>query len=146
MSVAMPADQAQDVRQESVQAGQDQARGGRLRDTAVTAAERNYSAWMHLSLFAAAALPVIPPAFILPLILWLIRRDKSTFIDDHGRELTNVIITGAIATVVLGFIPIVGWLPLGVWYVLTAVGVVRGALAAHRGEFFRYPMIFRFLS
>lgn len=146
MSVAMPVDQSPEVERESVQAGPEQVQPGRLRDEALTSEERNYSMWTHLSLFASVAVPAVPVAFLLPLVLWLIRREKSAFIDDHGRELVNVIITGAIASAVLWFIPIVGWIPLWTWYVITAINVVRGATAASRGEFFRYPMIFRFLS
>lgn len=118
---------------------------GRLAANGLTDTERNYSIFSHLALYATAL--VLPPlGCVAPVIMWLVMREKSAFIDDHGRELTNVVITGAIATLALGFIPILGWIALAGWYVVIAINVVRGAMAAGRGEYFRYPMIIRFLS
>lgn len=146
MSVAIPVDQSQDAPPDAVGADAcDVAQPARLRDGELSLIERNYSLWMHLSLFATAL--VIPPTgCVAPIILWLIRREKSAFIDDHGRELANVVITGAVASLVLWFIPVVGWIPLWTWYVVTGINAVRGARAANRGEFFRYPMVVRVLS
>jgi uncharacterized Tic20 family protein len=32
-------------------------------------------------------------AFAIPLVMWLVKKDKSSFIDDHGREALNFQIT-----------------------------------------------------
>ncbi len=32
------------------------------------------------------------------------------------------------------------------WVIATFIGFIRGAIAASRGEYFRYPMTIRFLS
>jgi uncharacterized Tic20 family protein len=121
------------------------APAGRLQQVNLAADDRVYTLWMHLSMFAS--IMIVPGAgAIIPLVMWLTRRTLSSFIDDHGRELANVLITGLILTIVLGWLVVPGWIILGVWYVVTAISVVRGAMAAHRGEYFRYPMTFRLLK
>jgi hypothetical protein len=122
-----------------------QAPAGRLQQVNLAEGDRTYCLWMHLSMFASVM--IIPGAgALIPLLMWLTRRAGSAFIDDHGRELANVLITGVILTTVLGWLVIPGWIILGVWYLVTAICVIRGAMAAYRGEYFRYPMTFRFLK
>jgi hypothetical protein len=143
MSVAMPAadDRPFAAPPDPAAAGSGSAR---LRQEGLTDFERNYAMATHLSLFATIL--VLPPAgCVAPIILWLLRRERSGFIDDHGRELTNVVITGAILSV-LWFIPFIGWAAIGFWYICTAIAVIRGAVASSRGEYFRYPMTMRFVS
>jgi len=98
--------------------------------------------WMHLSVLLA--FPVIGPlAGIAPLVLWLARRDTSPFADDHGREVVNMSITGLILSCVAAVTAGIGlilWVP---WLIFALIGVVRGAMAAKNGEYFRYPMTFR---
>lgn len=120
----------------------DWAGGGRLQQVNLPQAQRDYVFWMHLSMFATV---LVLPALgaIIPLLMWLTRREQSAFIDDHGRELANVLITGAILTAVLPWIPVAGWIALAIWYLVIAVSVIRGARAGRRGEYFRYPVTFR---
>ena len=56
--------------------------GGVAPSSGVTTNEqRTYALFMHLgSLFAG---------FLVPLIMWLIKREESPFIDDHGKQLMN---------------------------------------------------------
>ena len=98
--------------------------------------------WMHISVLLAF-LVIGPLAGIAPLVLWLARRDTSPFADDHGREVVNMSITGVmllILAAITGGILAPLWL---IWAIVTLIGVVRGANAAHAGEFFRYPMTVR---
>ena len=80
-----------------------------------------------------------------PMVLWAVRKDESAFNDDHGREMTNALISFLIYNLV-GFITVIGIIALPVLYVLAIVNMIRGAVAAGRGEYFRYPMTIRFLS
>ncbi len=134
MSVAMPA-------------GADRVRiqppPSRLRAGGLTDSERNFALAMHLTPLAGLIFALF---VITPLILWLVRKDQSAYNDDHGREVLNMLLSGLIFTIGLIFIPIIGWLALAIWYVITVVNMVRGAMAASNGEYFRYPMIIRFLS
>ncbi len=141
MSVAMPAD-ASRVR---IQPPPSRLRAGGLTDS-----ERNFALAMHLTplagLICGLAGLIFGLLIISPLILWLVRKDQSVFNDDHGREVLNMLLSGLIFTMGLILIPIIGWLALAIWYVITVVNMVRGARAASNGEYFRYPMIIRFLS
>jgi uncharacterized Tic20 family protein len=116
---------------------------GRLRVVGLSETDRNFAIAMHLSPFAFLAIG--PFAFLAPLVLWLVRKDRSAFNDDHGRELLNVMITGGLFFVA-GFFTIgLAWLAFVVWCVFIGIGCIRGAVASGRGEFFRYPMTFRFV-
>lgn len=116
---------------------------GRCRVDGLSEAERNFAIAMHLSPFAFVIIG--PFAFLAPLVLWLVRKDRSGFNDDHGRETVNVMITGAIFFAA-GFFTIgLAWIAFIVWCVFVGIGMIRGAIASGRGEYFRYPMTIRFL-
>ena len=116
---------------------------GGLDYNGVTETERNFSLAIHLSPLSGVMLG--PLFFVAPLVLWLIRKDASAFNDDHGRETMNMLITAVIFSVALLFIPIIGWLALGAWYITAFISIIRGAVASSRGEYFRYPMTIRVL-
>ena len=89
---------------------------------------------------------------IAAIIMWQIKKSESPFLDDHGREATNFQISMAIYTVVL--IPLLILITCGLALILTIpaailllvlniVGCVLAAKAAHRGEYYRYPMSIR---
>jgi uncharacterized Tic20 family protein len=117
------------------------ASGGRLRDGAISGSDRSWAIWIHVSPFAALFFQML---IVAPLVLWLMRRDKSAFVDDHGREMVNVLITMLIisaSSIFLFTIPFVI-----AWVIVTMINQIRAAVAASNGEYFRYPMTFRFLS
>lgn len=104
--------------------------------------ERTYAMWTHLLLLAGHFVPIVPT-----LILWLIKRDQSLFVDDHGKEALNFQITiviymvaGVILTAVCVGIPLII-----ATYALAIVGMILAAVAARRGEYFRYPMTIRLI-
>jgi len=101
--------------------------------------------WMHLSVLLAF-LVIGPFAGIAPLVLWLARRDTSPFDDDHGREVVNMSITGLILFGVAAVTAGIGMILLVPWVIVSLIGVIRGAIAANNGEYFRYPMTFRFIQ
>jgi uncharacterized Tic20 family protein len=140
MSIAMPAvEQRPDVSSRTPAPGPGPA--GPLREQALGDTDRNFAIAMHLT-------PLAGFAFFLfvftPVVLWLIRKDKSAFVDDHGREVVNMLLTMiifAFATVTIIAVPFVL-----IWVVVMLVNLIRGAIAASNGEYFRYPMIIRFIS
>lgn len=117
---------------------------GRVIDPDASPAERTYATFTHLTLLLAhAAIPVVPA-----LIMWLIKRKDSPFLDDHGKEAVNFqislviyIVLSAILSVIL-----VGFVLMALVYVLGIVGMIMGAVAANRGEYFRYPMCLRLIA
>jgi uncharacterized Tic20 family protein len=118
---------------------------GRLIDPDAAEWERTYATFTHLSLLAFHILMPVLPA----LVMWLIKRDRSPFVDDHGREAVNfqlslvlytaVAIPLALLTCGAGFLL---WVPV---YALGMVGMILAAIAAHKGQYYRYPVTIRFL-
>lgn len=145
MSVAMPAVEEKTPNWTHPNGTAENSRvwsNGRLRDEQLTETERNFSIATHLSPFSAIIIG--PLALLAPLVLWLIRKDHSAFNDDHGREICNFMISIVLLTVISG-ITIIGLLFWPVLLVVAVVSPIRGAIAAGKGEYFRYPMTFRFL-
>ncbi len=134
---------AQTIDQPQTQNGTGQTT--RVRVDGLPDAERNYAMAIHLTPFAAL---MFQPAILVPLVLWLVKKDDSAFNDDHGREVVNVLISAVIFTFVAGalFIAVLPILAIMVWYVVIGINMIRGAMAASRGEYFRYPMTLRILS
>ena len=118
---------------------------GRLEDRGLDTSECHWSMWMHLSVLLTLLVVTAPLAIVAPLVMWLSRRNESAFNDDHGREVMNMSITGAclLALAMLTGIGFLVWIP---WAIVAFIGVIRGAVAASNGEYFRYPMTIRFLN
>ena len=115
---------------------------GRLQERGLNASDRSVAMWMHLSVMLAF-LVIGPFAGIAPLVLWLARRDTSPFDDDHGREVVNMSITGLILSGVVAVTAGIGMILFVPWIIVTLISVIRGSIAAHNGEYFRYPMTIR---
>ena len=108
--------------------------------------ERSLGLACHL--LALAGL-VVPFGNILgPLIIWLVKKDDSAFVDDQGKEALNFNITISIAGfiafllmfVVIGglLLPIIGIF----WLVMTIIAAVK----ANGGERYRYPLTIRLIK
>ena len=86
-------------------------------------------------------------AFIGPLVIWLIKKDESSYINYHGREYMNFFISYTVYTLISG---ILVFLVIGL-FMLWAVGIIAivftivGALKAYEGKEYRIPYIFRLL-
>jgi uncharacterized protein len=85
--------------------------------------------------------------FIGPLIIWLLKKDQSNYVDDQGKESLNFQITLLIAHLVAGVAVCIhfGFLNLAIW-VLTIVFGVLATVAANRGERYRYPFSLRLVK
>lgn len=130
--------------------------GGRVVDDAATGAERQYATWIHvgalIAMVVAAATHLVafwaPPLVVL--VMWLVRRHESPFLDDHGREAMNFQISLLILLLLAWVVGIlmcgVGWLvTVPAVYVLGIIGLIMAAVAASKGQYFRYPMCIRLL-
>ena len=129
---------------------------GRLSDPDATSDERSYALLTHLSLLGHIIVPYV--AIVIPLILWMVKKGQSPVIDDHAKEAVNFQITLLLYTLVLPILAaLIGAITCGVGlvllvpailgpYILGLVGMIMASMAANRGEFFRYPMNFRFIS
>ncbi|MHC4768199.1 MAG: DUF4870 domain-containing protein [Planctomycetota bacterium] len=137
MSIAVSATGANPAPPEPTPAPQ-----GRLRQRHLTDSDRNYSIAIHLAPLAGFA---FFPFIFTPIVLWAVRKDQSAFNDDHGREMTNALLSFLLYHLV-AIITVIGIIALPVLYVIGIINLIRGAMAAGRGEYFRYPMTVRFIS
>lgn len=83
-------------------------------------------------------------SFVPALIIWLVFRERSAFVDQEAKKALNFQIVATIAYVVAavigGIIPIVGWLiPLAVWIAMI-VFAIQGYQAVNRGQAYTYPV------
>jgi uncharacterized Tic20 family protein len=101
--------------------------------------------WAALSHISALSGFVIPFGNIAgPLIIWLVKRDELSFVDDQAKEALNFNIYMAVAGVlifVLIGIPIVIVLAI-TWLVL----IVMAAIKANEGTAYRYPITLRLVK
>ena len=86
--------------------------------------------------------------FVGPLIIWLIKKDESPFIDDQGKEALNFQLTVLIALVVssaLTFV-VIGCFLLPLVAVVNVVFCIIAAIRANEGQRYRYPVTIRMIS
>lgn len=124
----------------------------------VQASDRTWDIFCHLS--ALAMFLAVPFGNILgPLVVWLIRREKSPSVDAHGKESLNfqisltlylfiaTRITAALMLILIGFLLLPFLIvALIVVPVLDLIFVVIAAVKASNGEFYRYPFTLRLVS
>ncbi len=108
---------------------------------------RRWAAICHLGGFAAYT--AIPFAGVLaPLIIWLIKKDESAYIDDQGKEAINFQITMGIlffiATLLL-FV-VIGCFIIPVLAIAHIILMIMAALAASEGKTYRYPFALRLIK
>lgn len=122
---------------------------GRMVDPDAAPDTRTYAIFMHLMLPIATF--TVVPLVLGPLIMWLIKKDQSRFIDDHGKEALNFNLSTLLYYILLipvGFVTCgVGWyifMPL-VWIVSNIFSILA-AIAANRGEYYRYPACIRIIA
>lgn len=113
------------------------------------AEERNMGMLIHLL--------AIFTSWLGPLILWLVRKDQSPFIDHHGKEALNFQITYTIVAFGVGLVGMVlGIVTMGVgillliplWlvmFVFVLIWEIQACVSASRGEWYHYPCTIRFI-
>lgn len=85
--------------------------------------------------------------FIGPLVIWLVKKNESSYIDYHGREYLNFLISYAVYGIISGILMIVliGFILAPVVGVLGVVFTIVGGIKAYEGQEYRIPFIFRIL-
>ncbi len=109
-------------------------------DTAIAADDKNIAVITHL----AGMLFSIFPA----LLVWLLKRNDNAFVADQAREALNFQITILIAQAVsciLVFV-VIGFLFLGLVWLANIFFCIMAAIAASKGEHYRYPLTLRLIS
>ena len=122
------------------------------------AEERQWAMFAHLSALVGGILTSgwagSIGCFIGPLIIWLVKKDTMTFVNDQGREALNFNITVGIVFLGLFVLTIV---TLGIGLILTVplmiiVGIawlvltIIAGMKANEGVSYRYPFTLRLIK
>jgi uncharacterized Tic20 family protein len=121
--------------------------------------ERQYAMFLHISALAGLVLGGF--FFLGPLIMWLIKKDESAFVDRHGRSALNFYISLVVYAVAAGvLLVLIAVVTLGLGLILlipliVVVGIaaavllillpVLAAMKAREGQEYRYPLSIRFI-
>lgn len=108
--------------------------------------ERNWAMFCHLAAFAGFLVPF--GGIIGPLVIWLSKRDDSTWVNENGKASLNfqlsmllyMILAAPLCLIIIG-IPII----IILW-TLKIVFIIMGTVKASRGEEFRYPLAIPFIQ
>ncbi len=108
--------------------------------------DRNWAVIAHLSAYAGHFFPF--GHIIGPLVVWLLRRESSPFVEDQGKEALNAQISYTLYAIVAGvlcFILIGFPLLLAIW-IADVVLVLLAAISASKGRAYRYPLVLRLVT
>lgn len=110
------------------------------------AEERNWAMAAHLSAFSGVIIPF--GSILAPLVVWLVKKDSMPFVAEHAREALNFNITVGLVGLVCALLTfvLIGFLLLPALLVAWVVLTVLAAVAASKGENYRYPFTLRLVS
>ncbi|MCB0557103.1 MAG: DUF4870 domain-containing protein [Phaeodactylibacter sp.] len=108
--------------------------------------EKMVATFSHLGIVAGTIVPF--GSVLLPLILWLVYKDKSEYVAYHAKEALNFQLTmliGFVASAILIFV-VIGIPLLIVLAIVDLVFCIIAAMRANEGERYSYPYTFRFIK
>ncbi len=108
--------------------------------------ETMWAAFCHLG--GLIGLAVFPGNVVIPLIIYLVYRDRYPFVNEHGKEALNFQISMTIyfiAATILVFL-VVGIFLIIPLFIFDIVVSIVAAIKAGQGESYRYPLTIRFLN
>ncbi len=101
----------------------------------------------HLSGLAGFVIPIVG-CVVGPLIIWQIKKDDFTFVNEQGKEAVNFQISMLIYGIIAGLLcfACVGVFLLPVVGVVDLVFLLIAAVKANNGFHYRYPLSIRFIK
>ncbi len=110
---------------------------------------RGWAMLCHIGTLPALIIPA--GNIIVPLVLWIVKKDESDFVDDQGKESLNFQISLTIYLILAGFLAILGMVTISkiLMFLVGVFGiicVITATIKAHRGERYRYPFCIRFIK
>ena len=131
---------------EPVQSHADEGENVRSATTQIPKEVRNMAMLCHLAGFLGYV--GIPFGSVLgPLLVWLLKREDSDFIDSHGKESLNFqisVLIYAIVSVILIYV-IIGIPMLIALVVFSIIVMIKAAIRASNGQKYRYPLTIRII-
>ncbi|PSL48584.1 hypothetical protein B0H94_104185 [Salsuginibacillus halophilus] len=80
--------------------------------------------------------------FVGPLVLWLVKREESAFIDYHGKQALNLHISAAIYNIAAGILSIIfiGFLFMAAIGIYVLIVIILACMRAYAGEHYNIPL------
>ncbi len=110
---------------------------------APSADDRTWGMLAHLSSLIAMAVGGM--TFLGPLIVWLVKKDQSAFVDDQGKEALNFQIAVMIVTLIC-MVTVIGILLLPLIAIADIIFTILAAVEANKGVAYRYPYTIRLIK
>jgi len=111
--------------------------------------EKDARTWAMLCHVGAFAGYIIPFGHIIaPLVIWLIKKDESPFVDDQGKESLNFQISISIYAIIAALLTLVviGAVLLIAVVIFDVIMVIIAAVRSNSGERYRYPLCMRLIK
>ncbi len=111
----------------------------------MTRDSQNWATGAHLSAFVQF---IGVPSLIGPLLVWLMKRDDDPYVAAQAKEALNFNISFMIYSLAAGLaiFVLIGVVLLPIVLIAWFVLVIVGAMAASRGEDYRYPLTMRLVN
>ena len=111
--------------------------------------EKDARTWAMLCHIGAFAGYIIPFGHIVaPLVIWLIKKDESPFVDDQGKESLNFQISISLYAIIAALLTLVviGAVLLIALVIFDVIMVIIASVRANSGERYRYPLCLRLIK
>jgi hypothetical protein len=105
--------------------------------------------WAMIAHLSALSGFVIPFGNILgPLIVWLVKKEEMSFVDDQGKEALNFNISITIYGIISAILTVVliGFVMLLILAVVWLVLAIMAGIKANEGTAYRYPLTLRLVK
>ena len=118
--------------------------------------DKNYSSITHLSGFAGWFFPF--GNILAPLVLWSVKKNESSFIDEHGKAAINFQLSIMLYVFLLAILCIpIAIFTLGIGIIAIIIGIIPAVLLkialiilasikANNGEDYTYPFTINFIK
>lgn len=85
---------------------------------------------------------------IAPLIIWILKKDTHPYIKEQGQDCLNFQISVTIYGIVAGILClfVIGFFLLAALVIFDLVYTIKAAVAANKGESFKYPYTFHLVN
>lgn len=108
--------------------------------------ERTYGMLCHLTALSGMIVPL--GNIIGPLIIWLMKKDQYSLVDDQGKESLNfqisvtiyLIVSAVLTLILIGLVLMLGVL------IFALIMVILASIEANKGARYRYPLTIRFIT
>ena len=107
--------------------------------------KQSYLTLMHFSQLAGWIFPLL--GFALPIFMWISGKEDKE-IDQHGKNILNFMLSWLFYMFLAGLLSffLVGIPILVGLFILQVIFIIKGALKANRGEYWKYPFSFQLFS